>query len=369
MIDASPETQRGRTSGWPQYYVFIPHFRPGLRLCAALAAATMLALAAGCGRTPALQPASSPAAVASAATSLNHIAVEYNQVTGVEIPVWVAQDAGIFRKNGLDVDLELIESNKGIPSLISGEVQFADPGGSQVLGAVAGGADLVEVAVMGPVYPFVFVAAPSITSVEELKGARVGITGVSTSDDIATRLALRQEGPSPESDVNLIVIGSVQNRAAALLGGAIDAAVTVPPETSTVTANGFHTLFDLADLQLPASLAAVTVQRSFLESNRSVVQSYVSSLVEAIARARRDKAFTVQVLERYFGSSDDQAMGSVYDYYVGKIIPSLPFPRTEQLVDTQTMLATDNARVSGVNLASMMDASFVQNAADNGVGP
>src|SRR5207248_7982024 len=63
------------------------------------------------------------------------IVVSYSQITGNEIPLWVAKEAGIFEKNGLGPELRLIEGNKGIASLLAGETQFADIGGSQTMSA------------------------------------------------------------------------------------------------------------------------------------------------------------------------------------------------------------------------------------------
>src|SRR5207249_890676 len=103
-------------------------------------------------------------------------------------------------------------------------------GGAEALSANAGGADLVVVANLAPVYPYKLYAAKGITTIQGLKGKKVGVSNVGGSSDIATRAALKSAGLDPDKDVNIIAVGSHANRTAALLAGTIDAGVDDPPE-------------------------------------------------------------------------------------------------------------------------------------------
>src|SRR6266567_1685840 len=108
---------------------------------AAIAVAIGLVLA-GCGG--ATNPQQSRSGVAlSAGPSSTKLVASYGNVIASFLPTWMAKEAGIYQKNGLDVDLRLIDSAKGIPALLSGETQIADIGGSQILSAAVNGADLV----------------------------------------------------------------------------------------------------------------------------------------------------------------------------------------------------------------------------------
>src|ERR1044071_5872025 len=118
----------------------------------AVAGAFLLSACGGGGAAPSAAPASSaatakPAASGSAAvageTKLN---VSYSAIVPMTLPVWVANDEGLFKQNGLNVELTYIESSKGIPAGVAGEIQIANIGGPESLSAVAGGADLVSVA-------------------------------------------------------------------------------------------------------------------------------------------------------------------------------------------------------------------------------
>jgi NitT/TauT family transport system substrate-binding protein len=177
---------------------------------------------------PAAKPAASGSQAAASVTP-SKLVVSYSAIVPMTLPVWVASDEGIFKKNGLDVQLTYIESSKGIAAVISGETQMANIGGPETLSAVAGGADLVTVACESPSWPFVMQVVPGINSMAELKGKKVGVSNFGSTSDIATRLALENSKLDPEKDVAIIAVGSASNRLAALKSGAIQGGVSFPP--------------------------------------------------------------------------------------------------------------------------------------------
>ena len=91
------------------------------------------------------------------------------------------------------------------------------------------------------------------------------------------------------------------------------------------------------------------------------------AVVEAAVRIKKDKPYSVTVLKKYFKSEDDNAMGIAYDYYVGKVMPLLPFPKAEQLQDARETLLSKNPKVKDVDLNKMIDDSFVKSAGDRGL--
>jgi ABC-type nitrate/sulfonate/bicarbonate transport system substrate-binding protein len=60
-----------------------------------------------------------------AATAQTKIRVNWAAVIGVMSGIWVAYDEGLFKKNGLDVELLHIPStSRAIQSMLSGEIQL-----------------------------------------------------------------------------------------------------------------------------------------------------------------------------------------------------------------------------------------------------
>jgi NitT/TauT family transport system substrate-binding protein len=295
------------------------------------------------------------------------VVVSYSNVVPDDLPVWVAKEAGLFEQHGLQVELKLIASSTGVPALLSGETAIFNGGGSEALSAVANGGDLVFVGNFVPVYPFQLIAPQSVTSIEQLRGLKVGVASVGSTSDIAARVGLRRVGLDPDRDVTIVAMGSAQNTLAGMLNGAIQANVSRPPDSLKLEANGFHAVFDLAELRLPSVNTCIVVQRSYLSAHREVVQRYVDSVVQGMARMRQDKPFAVQVLEQYYQSDDQAAMEEAYDYHVQKVFPILPTLQPAQFGDTVEQLSPRAPKLREVDLGRVIDNSLVQSAGDRGL--
>lgn len=296
------------------------------------------------------------------------IAVGYSNVSVDFLAPWVAREAGIFDKNGLDVDLQLVSGgSRTMASLLSGQMQIVQQGGAEALSAAAGGADVVVLGTLAPVYPYKFEVQASIKAPADLKGKKVGISSVGGSADIATRVALPKVGLDPDKDVQIVSVESHANRTAALLAGAIQGAVDDPPDSVMLEQNGLHPLFDLAALKLPAANTVIATRRSWLSGHRDAVQHYVDSIVKAIARAKKDKPFAVGVMKKYFKSDDERAMSTAYDFFMEEITPSLPYPNLGQFADSQHFLGLNNQKVRDFPVAKLIDDSFMKSAAQKGL--
>ena len=108
---------------------------------------------------------------------LSHSALESSNA------LWyVAQDRGLYKKNGLDVDLLFIPSTTtSVSSLVAGDIQVANASGGGVASAVVAGADLVMVACYMNSLPYELVVQESIKSAEDLKGKTIGISRIGSA--------------------------------------------------------------------------------------------------------------------------------------------------------------------------------------------
>jgi len=87
------------------------------------------------------------ATAANAPGQLTTISIAYTSISPQYSPIWIAKDAGIFRKNGINA--ELVYMRGGVlatQALVSGDVQFINAGGGGVVDAVLGGADIFIIA-------------------------------------------------------------------------------------------------------------------------------------------------------------------------------------------------------------------------------
>jgi NitT/TauT family transport system substrate-binding protein len=298
------------------------------------------------------------------------VSVGYSNIAGGELGLWTATEEGYFSRHGVNADVQLISGGANtVAALLSGQIQIADAGGSEALSAIAGGADLVVLGTISPVYPYVLEVSPEINSPADLVGKKLGVATFGGSADIATRVVLRQSGIDPDADLTLIATGSAANRTAALASGAIQGGMAAgPPDTVTLEALGLHPLFDLAALKLPAAINTVMAQRAWVSANHDLVQRYIDALIEATARVKQNREGSIALLKKYYKSDDDVAMNATYDFNVNEVVPSLPYPKVEQFSDAAQQLSVNNPKIADIDITRILDPSFVQSAADRGLG-
>ena len=293
----------------------------------------------------------------------------YSNISIDDTASYVGVDEGIFRKHGLDVNAQLVAGGSTTTAaLLSGQTQIAQAGGSETLSAVANGADLVVVATLAGVYPYLFEVTPDITDMHGVVGKKLGVSNVGGSADIALRVALRANGIDPEKDVTIVPTGSGQNRTAALQSGAIQGGMAGPPDSLAIEAVGLHPILDLASQHLPSANTVVVAQRSYVQQNRDVVQRYVDAIIDSMVQLKSDRPGTIAILEKYYQNNDDHAMGIAYDFYANEVAQTLPYPKPEQFKDSVDALSVTNPKVKDIDLSKVLDSSFVQNAADRGLG-
>jgi NitT/TauT family transport system substrate-binding protein len=293
--------------------------------------------------------------------------VSYSAISGGFMGLWITKASGIFSQYGLEVTPQLIPGgNNSLAALLSGQVQITESGGSDALAADINGGDVVVLGVTIPVYPYLLMVSPDIKSPADLKGKRLAAGATGSSGDVALRVALRQLGLNPERDMTIISVQSRQTGATALLNGALQGVVDDPPDSVVLEGQGFHPLFSMVDLRLPAAQAAIMAQRTWVADHRDVVQAYVDARVAGMAWTRENRQFAIDVLKQYFKSDDDHAMGVTYDYYLN-ILPVLPHARPGLFADAINELARTNEDVRTFDVSTILNDSFVRSAESRGI--
>src|SRR5581483_8092953 len=233
----------------------------------------MLAVA-GCRPTGATGGASAPAAPAPAAPTAapaasaptaapqrapDKIKVAYNAVTADQTPIWLAQDAGIHLKHGLDVELVSMQSSAQItPALVSGELGVAYSAGAGTVSADLQGADLVMISSFQPWLRFWLYTKPDVTSVAQLRGTRMGVTRFGGGLHLAALITVERAGMDPERDLTMSQLGGNSEIFGALVGNAIDSGWVLPPQAYEAEAMGYKRLVDTLELRIPYTMSGAT---------------------------------------------------------------------------------------------------------------
>ena len=219
-----------------------------------------------------------------------------NERSGV---LFVAKDAGIFQKYGLDAQVVNVRSGAvGLSALAAGETQFH--GGSATgasIGAMAGGLDLVFVAGLINKLDGTFVVAPNIKTPADLKGKKIGVQSIGGGVWMFTMLAFDHWGLNPERDnIQFRIIGDQSVMAQALAtGGIIDAAYLGYTFGAQLERQGFRVLADLLKLGIPFQGLGIMARRSFVDRSPDTVERTLRAMVETIKFVNNPENKTVVV--------------------------------------------------------------------------
>lgn len=242
--------------------------------------------------------------------------VPYAAQSATYAPLWIAQDAGLFKKQGLTVEIIYIPAGSVIvPALLSGEVAIANMSAAPAIAAWARGADLVLVAVGSHRLLHGVMTSPRFKKPEDLKERKIGSDRYGSLSDLALREALRHFKLVPDKDVAILQIGGLPERLAALKAGNIDGAMLTGDSKFQAERMGFHAVVDLTQLPIYYPSSSVIVRKHYLQTNREGVKKFLKGWVEGIKILKTDKNLSLSVLGKYLKTADRSLLDQVYETY------------------------------------------------------
>ena len=167
------------------------------------------------------------------------IKVGYSSDAPGSLVTWLAREAGIFAKNGLDADLVRTRTTIGVMALLSGELDFIQASGPVVIESTLRGSDLVYIAGGMATLDFIFMSQPEIKTAEMLKGGVVGLASIRGASLVATEFALQKLGLNSK-DVKFIVIGGTPERLISMRNKRLQATLLSPPTSIVAEKEGFQ---------------------------------------------------------------------------------------------------------------------------------
>ena len=273
--------------------------------------------------------------------------------------LWIAKDAGIFKKHGLDVNVIYIEGTpKALMSLFAGELQVVAGTGPAVASARVRGADASMIMGFEVYLPYYLIATPAIRTVEDLKGKVGANHSAATSADFAMRLGLRNIGLDPERDVNLRVVGATNLRMLMMQQGQAQFTVISTTEREEAEKLGFKVLVDLASKKISYPHAGVITSQKILKEKHDAMLRFGRASVEAIHYFKNNKPQTIAILKK-FAKTDLSTLDSGYAY-LKNAIPDMPYPTLEGMKTILAEMGRTRPEVLNYDAATMVDTSIVK---------
>lgn len=286
------------------------------------------------------------------------VRINWTAVTGAQSGVYVAQEEGLFKKNGLEVELiHIPSSSRGIQAILAGEIAFSYMDGNNLAQANLKGAGLALVAAGTNRMVFSLMSKPEIKRISDLRGKKIGITRVGSSTHTAALYALNQAGLKP-SDYQILPLMEVPNILTALIAGQIDAGVVSPPTNSRARKAGFNELMNLAKEGPEYVSVAVGTSRSYIKANEDTVRRVVRSYAEAVQLFKANKQIGVRVLQKYTKVKDQDILEDAYGQF-REYLETIPYVSRKGMEAILSELAEKAPAAKAAKPDDFMDMRFM----------
>ncbi|HEX5605694.1 MAG TPA: ABC transporter substrate-binding protein [Candidatus Binatia bacterium] len=292
-----------------------------------------------------------------AATQSTTLHVGFNGFYGAA-PLYVAQDAGIFRKHGFTLELVFIAGGSlSTQALIGKSLDLLQTGGPPFLNAYVRGARLKIIAGVTNILPYVLITASRITSSEQLRGKKIGISRFGSNTDFVVRFALGHLGLTP-ADVTVLQVGGSQARFVALKAGTIDATVLSPEEALAAQKLGMNTLLDFVAKGVEFPHVAIVAREEYLQTQAPLVRRFMTAYLEGIRFFKTRKEESVRKMMVLSRLNDREIAEKAFDVYT-RSLPDDGRPTIKGLESVLTDFAREEPKARGLTVAQIVDLSFL----------
>jgi NitT/TauT family transport system substrate-binding protein len=216
-------------------------------------------------------------------------------------PMWIAKEAGFFKKQGLDVKLVFIASGPvGTASVLGGETDVGIIGGFAPTRAILGGAKaLVIIGQSKNLITSKIIGKNEIASVQDLKGRRLGIDRIGSNPDMFAQVALARFHIDTFKDLQYVQLGSIGQALPALKAGSVDAIIAGAPHDLFALRLGFKEIVDIAAMNIPFAATVLVSSRETVARKQSELSKFMRAYAEAMHYFLTNKEGTAQIVAKY----------------------------------------------------------------------
>lgn len=232
-------------------------------------------------------------------------------------PVFIGMKKGFYAEQDLKVDLVFVQSSaQTIQQLTAGALDITmSTGLVDPIRAIDKGAPIAIARVEVQAPPYSLVAKESIKSLAALKGKTISLGGPKDITRIYVERMLAPNGVKA-GEFDMVFAGATSARASALLSGAVDAAILLPPFNFQATAAGFNDLGKTVDYVKDLPFSGTVVNVSWAKDHDAVLQRMIVAHNKSVAWFEDDhnRAEAIQMLVAESGLKPEEVEKS-YDFF------------------------------------------------------
>ncbi|TMA96567.1 MAG: ABC transporter substrate-binding protein [Deltaproteobacteria bacterium] len=222
----------------------------------------------------------------------------------------LALKRGMFRDEGLDVELIRMNANVSVTALSTGDIDYTMVFASVVRGALRG-LPMKVVASFMDSSTHLLIARPEYKTIRDLKGKTLAVSNYGATSDVAARMMMKQGGVDPEKELKIIQLGAERGRYAALREGIVDVAVLSPPTDTDAQRQGYRILSRFHEhFKLPFTGVGTNLRK--LKEKPDEVKRMVKAMLRANRFVRSNREGTIQTMMEWIKVDRESAVAT-YD--------------------------------------------------------
>jgi NitT/TauT family transport system substrate-binding protein len=281
------------------------------------------------------------------------------------VPLWIADEEGYFKKQGLDVkQVNISGGTQGAQMMVTGgvDVSYDDP--ITCIVSTAGGIPVNVIVGGTPSLAYLIVGGPEIKNIADVKGKRVGSSGLGLSASrLALLVGLRRFGiDADKGQVTIVAAGQEPERIAGLSTGAIAATVISPEYRTKLEQLGVNMLADLRTLNIPWETSSVITTAKNVQTKRDMLERVVRAILQAHAfilnPANRTRVVEVMTTQLALKSQQDAA--AVYDDLVKFYVFKKPYPTRDGFANVIAEVVKSVPKAAGIKYEDVVDNSILE---------
>ena len=285
--------------------------------------------------------------------------------TNSSVIYWIAKEAGLFKKHGLDLDTIFINGSvRGIQSLIAGDLGYSGAVGPAVINAKLAGADIAIIQSQMNTLPYFIIGNASIRSPEMLKGRAAAVHIPGTSADFAMRLALAKAGVNYK-DIKAVTVGGAPARLAAVTQGQADFTVVTDGERIQGEKMGMKVIIDMAKLNVPFQFNCSVTTRKKIREEPDEVRRVVWTMAESIHFFKTRKEESIRIMSKYTRGLPREVLEGAHAAN-SELLVEDTYPTVEGLKQTLEVQALTDPRAAKVKAEDMVELRFVDELRKSG---
>jgi ABC-type nitrate/sulfonate/bicarbonate transport system substrate-binding protein len=292
--------------------------------------------------------------------------IAWSAVSALNSPFWVMNDAGLWKQEGLDMELVYIASSPTVArATLAGDIVLSGANSQVIVDVGLQGGDLVAMGAITNVVAFYVMAAPEVKTVTDLKGKLVGVTRFGASTDFGMRMLLTKYDLEPVKDVPFIQIGGMPELAAALSKKTVYAAPMSQPMVYLAQQAGMRMIANLAKEDIPFMHIGLTTSRKWVREHRTQAKAFIRAYGRALHFMHNRQEETRAIFAKYTKINDRGMLdGSIqygYDF-----MEKIPLVKPQAFQVTLDQIARNNPKAKQAKPEQFFDNSLVQELVDEG---